>query len=167
MFEGFPVLTLARISADENGQTLAGSLSSTMHERHPWINDRWVGFLVDSERFIYGRWYKKDDEWVFRPERSAEDLVEGRVYIAIDGHWGERIELMFPPFFWSEANFGSEGSHSHDHCFYCWKTISEHENKQHMKSSRGESACNSCFREYVQARCLDFICYPDSDRKTD
>jgi hypothetical protein len=161
MFEDFPVFSLVRISADEKGQKLLGQLSSTMHDKHKWIDDNWVGFLADGSRFVYGRWLKERDEWCFRPDALTDGFAEGREYIAIDGYWGERIELMFLPFTWNSAVFVSSGPNSHDHCFYCWATISEEENAEHMKSNTGEPACVDCFGRIVVPKSLDFICYPD------
>lgn len=161
MFADFPVFSLIRMSSDEKGQMLSGQLSSTGRDNHKWIDDKWVGFLVDSNRFIYGRWFRRDDEWLFRPEEPTDGFAEGRDYIAIDGYWGERIELMFPPFTWNPIIFVTKERSSHDHCFYCWATISDEENTAHMKSNRGEVACMDCFDRFVVAKSLDFICYPD------
>ena len=165
MFEDFPVFSLVRISADEKGQKLFGHLSSTTHDNHKWIDDNWVGFLADSSRFIYGRWLKTDGGWYFRPAEPTDGVTEGRDYIAIDGHWGERIELMFAPFTWSPATFVRSDSNSHDHCFYCWASISDEANTAHMKSNTGETACIDCFERFVVPKSLDFICYPDSTRQ--
>lgn len=165
MFEDFPVFTIVRISTDEKGQKLSGHLSSTTHDGHKWIDDDWVGFLADSSRFISGRWRKADDGWCFRPEKPTDDLAEGRDYIAIDGYWGERIELMFAPFTWNPMSFVSIEANSHDQCFFCWTTISDQENTSHMKSNSGEVACVDCFDRFIVPKSFDFICYPDSTRQ--
>ncbi len=160
MFEDFPVFSLVRISTDEDGQNLFGHLSSTTRDKHKWIDDNWAGFLIDSFQFIYGRWSKAEDGWFFWPEEPTDLLVEGRDYVAIDGFWGERIELMFAPFTWSSAIFALSDSNRHDHCFYCWATISDEQNTEHMKSNSGEVACVNCFEGFVESKSLDFICYP-------
>lgn len=161
MFENFPVFSLEKVLKDCQGQMLFGQLSSTIHYDQEWIGDIYLGYLTDSTRFYYGRWFKVEGGWNFRLDEPTDELTEGENYIAIDGYWGQRVEHLFLPFTWSQATYiPSSDPYCHDHCYYCWATISIRVNTEHWESNAEEVACNDCYEKYVKPKSIDFICAP-------
>ena len=158
----FPKFSINKVFKIEEKVELVGTVSSDSFKNEKWIEDKWLGFLRKNNLFIYGRWHKQDENWKFviKPEDTLGiNFFEGEELDAIDGYWGERVELIFDEnICWKEANYKAQNDHNH--CFFCWATISEVENKKYMLANERIGVCMSCYENYVIPKNLDFIVVP-------
>ena len=163
-FGAFPRFTITDIDCDASSNTvLRGSVSTEKYQGHDWIGDRWLGFIAPTDStLLYGQWMKDDDNWSFNLfERLDDQFIEkGNSYPFIDGYWGERIELLFDDVILTRDTFRNNEPAAHDHCFFCWATISKHENPLHWRTDNNHAVCDACYETYVKDKSLDFIQFP-------
>lgn len=158
----FPVFKINQVIKNLTGTDLIGGISSDFFEGEKWVDDKWLGFLRLNNSLVYGRWHKQNDDWKFVAESKDNpklDFFIGQELSLFDGYWGERIELVIDKSLnWKEATYSI--SNDHDHCFICWATISEFENREYMLGNDRVGVCLNCFKNYIEQDSFDFITYP-------
>jgi hypothetical protein len=160
----FPTFKINKVIKAEKGIELTGSISSDSFNGHKWVDDKWVGSLRINDSMVFGRWHKQNSDWKFvvdSEDNSKSDFSVGQEVELIDGYWGERVELVIDKSIkWKETAFSEKGSNTHDHCFFCWATIAEIENRQYLLANERLAVCLNCFENYVRKGNFDFIVYP-------
>jgi hypothetical protein len=160
----FPTFKIKTVIENETGNELIGTLSSDSYKGEKWVDDKWLGFIVEDNRFIYGRWHKLEDNWKFviKPEEIFEaNFYEGQELSAVEGYWGERIELIIDKnTIWKQTVYKAANNDDHDHCFFCWATINEYENNKYMLANERIAVCLNCYENYVVKESFDFIVVP-------
>lgn len=160
----FPTFKINEVIKTEKGLKLTGSISSDSFNGHKWVDEKWTGSLRINDSLVFGRWHKQNSGWKFvvDPEDLLKiDFFVGQEVGLIDGYWGERVELVVDKSIkWKEATYSATDRNDHDHCLFCWATISETENRQYMLANDRVAVCLSCFETYVKNGSFDFIIYP-------
>lgn len=160
----FPTFRINQVVNTEKVLELLGVISSDSWKSHKWVDDKWIGSLRVRDSVVFGRWQKQDSNWKFavnREDITKADFVVGQLVELIDGYWGERVELVIDKsILWERTEFIESSKNTHDHCFFCWATISESENTEHMVANERETVCLNCFDIYVNEGSFDFIQYP-------
>jgi hypothetical protein len=160
----FPSFKINQVIKAEKGLELTGIISSDSFRGHKWVNDKWVGSLRINDSMVFGRWYKQNSDWKFVVDFEdipKADFSVGQKVELIDGYWGERVELVIDKSIrWKEAIYSATDRNNHDHCFICWATVSEIENKQYMLANERVAVCLNCFKVYIKQGSFDFIVYP-------
>jgi len=149
------------VKFENYGQSVVGELNRTNQGKEKWIANNYVGSLLKEHNFAFGRWFKEDDLWRFRFDENESEklsLATGELIYAIDGYWGERIELVYDKnLAWLSSIFNEEKSWDHDHCAICWATISEHQNSNYFLSSGKHPVCAVCCENHVKAKDISFV----------
>jgi hypothetical protein len=111
--------------------------------------------------------------------------LPGERFLYLDGYWGEQAEIVldsrlkweYRPFIPSDAicfaNAGGSiatqaadaplggtivaGGWDHEHCVVCMETIGAGGLAEGWTTGGEHWVCPSCYRDYVEARSLDFI----------
>ena len=160
----FPEFKIKAISKTDKGMELIGNISSNEFDGEKWIDDKWLGFLKENSSLFYGRWHKHNNNWKFvvsNEELLKTDFYEGQVFSAIDGYWGERIELIIDKnITWRETVYKFTADDNHEHCFFCWVIITEYENNKYMLANELIAVCLVCYETYVKKESFDFIVVP-------
>lgn len=143
---------------------LTGSISSDSFDGQKWVDDKWVGSLKINDSMVFGRWYEQSSDWKFIVDAEdilKADFITGQEIELIDAYWGERVELVIDKSIqWKESVYSATDGDDHDHCLICWATISENENRRHLKADERVTVCLKCFEIYVRQNNLNFITYP-------
>jgi hypothetical protein len=160
----FPTFKINQVIKAEKGVELTGSISSDSFNGHKWVDDKWGGSLRVNNSIVFGRWHKQNSDWKFivDPKDPIKvDFSAGQEVELIDGYWGERVELVIDKSIeWKKDTYLATDKSDHDHCFFCWATIAEFENRQYMLANNREVVCLHCFKTYVENGSFDFIIYP-------
>lgn len=155
----FPKYKIVKI--EDNGQSVVGNLNRTNQGKEKWIDKNYVGSLLKGHDIAFGRWFKEDDLWRFRFDENESEklsLVIGELVYAVDGYWGERIELVYNKnLSWANSIFKAEGNWDHDHCLICWGSISEQENTNYFIGNKKHSVCAECYENHVKATDISFV----------
>ena len=161
----YPTFKVTEILKNPDGLEITGNLSSIYYKNEKWVDDKWLGFLKDGNIMIYGRWKESDDNWKFfvKPEDILKSNLEvGKEYIVFEGYWGERVEIVIDENInWQKVVYTSKDNH--DHCFICWKTISEFVNQNYMFGDQ-TIVCLECYEKFVKQCSFDFIGYPQKNK---
>ena len=155
----FPRYNILKFEND--GQSVVGNLNRTNQGKEKWIDNNYVGSLLKRYDIAFGRWFKEDDLWRFRFDENESkklSLAVGELVYAIDGYWGERIELVYDKnLSWIDSSFKAEENWDHDHCSICWAPISEHVNTNYFLSSGKNPVCAECYENHVKTRDVSFV----------
>ena len=156
MFENCPQFTMLEL-VTENDRVFAHGRLSTVNGAHErWIKERWLGYLVKGRQFIEGRWFEAGELWkfnIFDPEENLQFLEVGDTVAAVDGYWGERARMVLGDGFeFKKIRYVAPPHDDHDHCYFCFKTISEHENIEHYSAGGCYVLCIECYERTVARR---------------
>jgi hypothetical protein len=153
----FPRYHIIRADANE----VFGSVTATTYGSETWVGDEWLGCLMGKDRFIFGRWHERGDSWGFVPDDTSviEMLRPNTEWGILDGHWGERAELVLDATSkWQKALYEES---DHDHCAICWETLGQGGQPQGYVTQDATWICSGCYESFVQKRSLEFIPRPD------
>lgn len=142
---------------ERNPARLIGDLSDTHYGSEVWVKQGWLGDLRVRNRFVVGRWSKVGSQWAFTPKDAAEleSLASVQQFQVFDCYWGERAEIALDESLdWDRTTWDAPSDH--DHCCFCWATISVYENTDHYMVHANLRACSACYLSYVQLRSIDF-----------
>jgi len=156
MFANCPQFTNLEFGA-ENDLVLARGRLSTVHGAHErWIEERSLGYLISNHCFVEGRWLEAGKTWrfgMFEPEKFLEQLTVGETYAAVDGYWGERAWMTLTnELNWRKVSYVAPPHDDHEHCYFCWKTISERKNTVHYLAGKYSILCIECYENTVAKR---------------
>jgi len=157
----YPVFTISKIKEEGGILYAIGLLDRTEQGKEKWINDGWVGSLKSGSKVAFGRWSKENELWKFKfdeEEKKKIEIIPGELVFAIDGYWGERVEITLDESIeWKKSEFYSEGQWDHEHCAICWASISEYENTNYYLGNERHPICTECYHNYVKIRNISFV----------
>jgi len=149
------------VSIDALNKSVIGSLNRTEQGSEHWIDENWIGSLLQGTTIAFGRWFKEDSLWRFafdEKDWGKLSLSPRVVVYALDGYWGERVELVYDKgISWQKAHFVIADGVDHVHCDICWATISEDENREYYKGGQNYAVCKECYTESVGPKRLNFV----------
>jgi hypothetical protein len=142
-------------------KSLLGDIDRLKQGEEVWIEGNYLGYLLKESILVYGRWIKIKNRWRFtfnEGEGNKCDFIVNDTVSAIDGYWGERMELVIDPSYsWKLKQFQARKEWDHDHCEICWAKISETENKEHHCSNDNHPVCNQCYDQHVLKKDVSFV----------
>ena len=150
----FPRFRIHTSDSDE----AVGAITSTTFGKETWVGDRYLGYLINDERLISGRWHMRGDSWAFAPDDTThiETLCPNSEWKVMDGYWGERTKLVLDTDrVWVKARLERL---DHDHCAICWEAIAQ--GGEGYVSDGTAWVCNQCYESFVRTKSLDFIPKP-------
>jgi len=157
----YPEYTIKFVDENESSLTVLGLLNRTFQGKEQWIKDGWVGTLKKGNKIAFGRWSKSDELWCFKfddEERDKIIVTPGEVVFAIEGYWGERVEIVVDEdIIWKQCEFHAEKEWDHDHCAICWASISEHENTIYFLGNDRHPVCSECYNKHVKTKDISFV----------
>jgi hypothetical protein len=96
-----------------------------------------------------------EDVYEFETYRDFEPLTvqlnEDTEYRFVGRWWDDQLVLaQSDPLQLKRYSFVASSPSDHDHCYLCWKTISQHEGYDHEAYTNGcNSVCLECYAKYL------------------
>ena len=155
----FPKFTIIKV--ESNSKAVIGKLDRIFQGKEKWIDDNYIGALLNGSVIAFGRWFKEKSFWRFQfnaDDSNKLSLNTGATVYAIDGYWGERIEIVYSTQIdWKKEIFKSKKNWDHEHCAICWAKISEFENTEYYLGGGSYPVCKKCYKNYVLLKVISFV----------
>ena len=145
-------------------ESLTGTINTVYFKNEKWIEDNYLGYLVNENSWAYGRWKKENDKWQFFIELQSNqniNYVPQMTLNAVDGYWGERVTLVLDKNTeWQLKTLDIKIDH--EHCAICCTTIfSEakyYEAKTVLNNIEYKSlVCLDCYKNHIKLCNVNFI----------